>query len=77
MIQRRIKDKQAFNEWKKIYTTDTGHFNAVGCCEDEPLSYPCVLIEFDIEDENYEVCETHYQFVYLTDFIEDYGHLKL
>ena len=77
MIQYRIKDKQAFNEWKKLYTTDTGHFKAVGCCEDEPLFYPCVLIEFDIEDENYEVCETHYQFVYLTDFIEDYGHSKL
>ena len=64
---------------EKIYTTDTGHFKAVGCCEDEPLFYPCVLIEFDIdiEYEDYEVCETHYDFVYLTDFIEDYGHSKL
>ena len=42
MIQRRIKDKQAFNEWKKLYTTDNGHFNAVGCCEEETLLYPCV-----------------------------------
>ena len=71
-----INDRQAFIEWKVKYTTDAGKFHAISICEDEPLSYPCVLIEYDDYDSRYCVYDTYYNFVYLTDFIRDWDYLK-
>ena len=63
-----ITDRQAFIEWKRKYTTDNGKFYAECCNEEEPNSYPCILLEIDECDYN-----IYYDFVYLTDFISDYG----
>ena len=68
-----INDRQAFIEWKRKYTTDAGKFHAISCSETEPLSYPCILLEYDEYDNRYLNYDTHYDFVYLTDFISDYG----
>ena len=68
-----INDRQAFIEWKRKYTTDAGKFHAISCSETEPLSYPCILLEYDEYDNRYLNYDTHYDFVYLTDFIHDYG----
>ena len=68
-----ISDRQAFIEWKRKYTTDAGMFHAISCSETEPLSYPCILLEYDEYDYRYLNYDTYYDFVYLTDFIHDYG----
>jgi hypothetical protein len=68
-----ITDRQAFIEWKRNYTTKDGKFYAVCFNENEPKSYPCILLE--IEDYR-NICDKNsifYDFVYLTDFISDYG----
>lgn len=67
-----ITDRQAFIEWKRKYTS-IGVFYAECCNEMEPESYPCILLE--MEDYNNKVgdYDIYYDFVYLTDFISDYG----
>lgn len=62
-----ITDRQAFIEWKSNYTIGN-KFYAECCNEKEPESYPCILLE--ISDYDYNI---YYDFVYLTDFISDYG----
>jgi hypothetical protein len=68
-----IADRQAFIEWKRSHTTQKGKFEAE-CFDDEkePRSYPCVLLEtrFHLLWDKYSL---FYSFVYLTDFISDYG----
>ena len=75
-----IADRQAFIEWKRKYTTDNGKFYAECCNEAEPESYPCVLLEISEYDYNSKLADydynIYYDFVYLTDFISDYGNCK-
>lgn len=72
-----INDRQAFIEWKKKYTNSGGIFYAECCNEEEPKSYPCILLEIDEYDYNSKLADydynIYYDFVYLTDFISDYG----
>lgn len=68
-----IKDRQAFIEWKRKYTTYNGKFYAKCYCEEEPKSYPCILLEMEDFNNKWEVYDIFYDFVYLTDFISDYG----
>lgn len=68
-----ITDRQAFIEWKRKYTTDKGKFYAECYFEEEPKSYPCILLEIDEYNSKWGDYDTSYQFVYLTDFISDYG----
>lgn len=73
-----INDRQAFIEWKRKYTTDNGKFYAECCNEEEPNSYPCILLEIDEYNYNSKFVDYdiyyYYDFVYLTDFISDYGN---
>lgn len=68
-----INDRQAFIEWKRKYTTDNGRFYAECCNEEEPNSYPCILLEIDDYNSKFDDYDIYYVFVYLTDFISDYG----
>lgn len=72
-----ITDRQAFIEWKRKYTTDDGKFYAECYNEEEPKSYPCILLKLDVYDYNSKLADydydIYYDFVYLTDFISDYG----
>ena len=68
-----IRDRQAFIEWKRKYTNSSGVFYAECVSEDEPKSYPCILLEIDVYNIKYTDYDTYYDFVYLTDFISDYG----
>ena len=72
-----INDRQAFIEWKRNYTTKDGKFYAECYNEEEPKSYPCILLKLDIYDYNSKFADydydIYYDFVYLTDFISDYG----
>ena len=68
-----ITDRQAFIEWKRKYTTSTGKFYAECYGEKEPKSYPCILLEIDEYNNKWADYDTFYDFVYLTDFISDYG----
>ena len=61
-----ITDRQAFIEWKRKYTNSDGKFYAECWNEEEPKSYPCILLEIECD------YDTFYDFVYLTDFISDY-----
>ena len=71
-----ITDRQAFIEWKRKYTIGN-KFYAECCNEEEPNSYPCILLEIDECDYNSKLADydynIYYDFVYLTDFISDYG----
>ena len=69
-----IADRQAFIEWKRKYTTKNGKIYAE-CFEDEkePKSYPCVLLEIEEYNNRWDEDSIFYSFVYLTDFISDYG----
>ena len=42
-------------------------------CEKEPKSYPCILLEIDEYNAKWSDYDVFYDFVYLTDFISDYG----
>ena len=67
-----ITDRQAFIEWKRKYTNSVGKFYAKCLNGEEPKSYPCILLELD--EYNYKWDDDiFYDFVYLTDFISDYG----
>lgn len=71
-----INDRQAFIEWKRKYTTYDGKFYAISYDENEPISYPCVLLEHEVYVYNnihldYDTYDTYYNFVYLTDFIRN------
>ena len=68
-----ITDKQAFIEWKRNHTNKSGWFNAVCWDEKEPKSYPCILLEMDDYNSKFDDYDIYYVFVYLTDFISDYG----
>jgi hypothetical protein len=72
-----INDRQAFIEWKRKYTNSGGIFYANCWDEKEPNSYPCILLEIDEYDYNSKLSDydynIYYDFVYLTDFISDYG----
>ena len=68
-----ITDRQAFIEWKRKYTTHDGKFYAECYSEKEPKSYPCILLEIDDYNSKWDEYDTFYYFVYLTDFISDYG----
>ena len=68
-----ITDRQAFIEWKRNYTTYDGKFYAKCCGEEEPKSYPCILLEIDEYNAKWCDYDVFYDFVYLTDFISDYG----
>ena len=74
-----ITDRQAFIEWKRKYTNSDGKFYANCWDEKEPKSYPCILLEIEeynyyskFVDYDYDIYY-YYDFVYLTDFISDYG----
>lgn len=41
--------------------------------EKEPKSYPCILLEMDVYNDRFDDYDIYYDFVYLTDFISDYG----
>ena len=69
-----ITDKQAFIEWKRKYTTNDGKFHAECQNEEEPKSYPCILLEIDVYNLKWDDYDIYYDFVYLTDFISDYGN---
>ncbi len=64
-----INDRQAFIEWKRKHTTYNGKFYAISCNDDEPMSYPCILLEHKEYNNKYLDYDTCYDFVYLTDFI--------
>ena len=68
-----ITDRQAFIEWKRNYTTYDGKFYAKCGSEKEPKSYPCILLDMEEYITKYDDFESLYDFVYLTDFISDYG----
>lgn len=68
-----IADRQAFIEWKRKYTTKDGKFYAECYAEKEPQSYPCILLELDDYNSKWDEYDTFYYFIYLTDFISDYG----
>ena len=68
-----ISDRQAFIEWKRKYTNSGGIFYAECCNEEEPKSYPCILLELDDYNSKWDDYDIFYDFVYLTDFINDYG----
>ena len=70
-----ITDRQAFIEWKRNYTTKDGKFYAECCNEEEPKLYPCILLEIEDYNAKWGDYDTFYEFVYLTDFISDYGKL--
>ena len=70
-----ITDRQAFIEWKRKDTTHSGKFYAE-CGNDyakEPKSYPCILLETEDFNNKWQDYDIYYDFVYLTDFISDYG----
>jgi hypothetical protein len=71
-----ITDRQAFIEWKLKYTTDAGKFHAISCGEDEPTSYPCILLEYEEYNNRFLNYDTYYDFVYLTDFIHNWDYSK-
>lgn len=68
-----ITDRQAFIEWKRKYTDKDGKFYAVCFNENEPKSYPCILFEIEGYINGFDEYSIFYDFVYLTDFISDYG----
>jgi hypothetical protein len=70
-----ITDRQAFIEWKRKYTNSGGEFYAEcgNDYEEEPKSYPCILLETEEYNNKWDDYDTFYDFVYLTDFISDYG----
>ena len=68
-----IADRQAFIEWKRKYTNSGGIFYANCWDEKEPKSYPCILLEMDDYNSKFDDYDIYYVFVYLTDFISDYG----
>lgn len=68
-----ITDRQAFIEWKRKYTNSGGMFYANCWDEKEPNSYPCILLEMDDYNSKFDDYDIYYVFVYLTDFISDYG----
>ena len=68
-----IADRYAFIEWKRKYTNSGGIFYAECCNEEEPKSYPCILLELDDYNSKWDDYDIFYDFVYLTDFISDYG----
>ena len=68
-----ITDRQAFIEWKRNYTTKDGKFYAECCSDKEPRSYPCILLEAEDLNNKWQDYDIFYDFVYLTDFISDYG----
>ena len=69
-----ITDRQAFIEWKRKYTNSNGIFYVESVSEDEeePKSYPCILLELEDYNSKYADYDIFYDFVYLTDFISDY-----
>jgi hypothetical protein len=67
-----IIDRQAFIEWKRKYTIGS-KFYAECCNEEEPNSYPCILLEMDDYNSKFDDYDIYYDFVYLTDFISNYG----
>lgn len=71
-----ITDRQAFIEWKGKYTTHDGKFYAKCCDEKEPKSYPCILLDMEEYICKWDDFDRFYDFVYLTDFISDYGNCK-
>ena len=64
-----IADRQSFIEWKRKYTTTTGKFYAECYNEEEPKSYPCILLETREYNYKWDDYDIFYDFVYLTDFI--------
>ena len=68
-----ITDRQAFIEWKRKYTTSTGKFYAECYGEEEPKSYPCILLDMEEYICKLDDFDNFYDFVYLTDFISEYG----
>lgn len=68
-----ITDRQAFIEWKRKYTNSGGIFYAKCWDEEEPNSYPCIILEMDDYNSKFDDYDIYYVFVYLTDFISDYG----
>ena len=68
-----ITDRQAFIEWKRKYTTNDGKFYAECLNDEEPRSYPCILLEIDDYNYKWDDYDIFYDFVCLTDFISDYG----
>lgn len=66
-----IDDRQAFIEWKRKYTTYNGKFYAISCDDNEPISYPCILLEHEAYNNIHSDYDTYYNFVYLTDFIHN------
>jgi hypothetical protein len=68
-----ITDRQAFIEWKRKYTTYKGEFYAKCYSEEEPKSYPCILLEMEDYICKLDDFDSFYDFVYLTDFISEYG----
>lgn len=68
-----ITDRQAFIEWKRKYTSHAGKFYAECWGEEEPKSYPCILLEMDDYNSKWDDYDIYYDFIYLTDFISDYG----
>ena len=67
-----INSRQDFIEWKRKYTSDIGKFYAECYNEEEPKSYPCILLEIDVYNLKWDDYDTYYDFVYLTDFITNY-----
>ena len=61
-----ITDRQAFIEWKKNYTTKDGKFYAECYNEEEPKSYPCILLKIDDYNYNSKLVDydIFYDFVY-------------
>lgn len=68
-----IADRQAFIEWKGKYTNHAGKFYAECLNEENPMSYPCILLEIDVYNSKWYDYDIYYDFVYLSDFINDYG----
>lgn len=68
-----ITDRQAFIEWKRKYTNYDGKFYAKCHSEEEPKSYPCILLDMEEFVCKWDDFDVFYDFVYLTDFISDYG----
>ena len=62
-----LKSAIDFNSWKNEHKDWLGNFSYEAEEEDEPKSYPCVLITSEEYDEC-SYCVRRYLFVYLSDF---------
>ena len=67
-----INSRQEFIEWKTDINNSYLDYIPSDYDEKEPRSYPCIMVETDVENGFGEPAMS-YGFVYLSDFIIDYA----